>query len=130
MIYSINLNQHQNLLNLVSYKLQSTSIWCSYVSFFPCFGEYLAKFDGLSSREGMCSFAHYNCVNVPSFYLSWFLMFQMLILMIQSKRKQRMKWSVHKTKWHLKRIFQLNILTRVFLPFFPLFLAGFTFTDM
>lgn len=71
-----------------------------------------------------------NCVNVPSFYLSWFLMFQMLILMIQSKRKQRMKWSVHKTKWHLKRIFQLNILTRVFLPFFPLFLAGFTFTDM
>ena len=57
-----------------------------------------------------------NCVNVPSFYLSWFLMFQMLILMIQSKRKQRMKWSVHKTKWHLKRIFQLNILTGIFLP--------------
>ena len=69
MIYGINLtlNQHQNRLNLDSHKLQSTSIWCSFVSFFPCFGEYLAKFDCLSSREGMCSVAHFNCVNVPSF---------------------------------------------------------------
>ena len=123
MIYGLNII---NLLNLI---LWNKTFKCSCV-FIPMFCGIFNQvwLFILLGGERVQMFS--NCVNVPSFYLSWFLMFQMLILMIQSKRKQRMKWSVHKTKWHLKRIFQLNILTRVFLPFFPLFLAGFTFTDM